>query len=224
MIRRRFGFTIVEILVALSIIVLLVTAVSVGYRNFQVRSRDANRRDSLSGYRVAMEQYKSANGFYVIDTKNGVQAYDSSGNPLPSLISVGYSGQGWGRLTRKTAVGGPTLVGYGTASIADSLVQHGFLSTIRSDPSLSNFNSDLDSASATRKTQDFYLTVCTSTGTAVTNATPKLGLEYTLYAKLESPSTNDAAAAAIGSRCPAPAGDVAVSGSTFNYAVGSTTF
>jgi prepilin-type N-terminal cleavage/methylation domain-containing protein len=214
------GFTIIELLVVVTIISILVTVATVQYHAIQVHSRDANRRDSLSAYRVAFEQYKSVSGYYVLDSN--AKAYDSQS--VPALVTVGYSNLGWGRLTRKAAVGGLNYAKYPSASIADALQQHGYLSAVRTDPLLTNFTTDLDSGGGAPSTQDFYFVACGVTSTGVTNAAPSGGTEYTIYAKLEQPTKLDISQAAIGRRCTAPSGDVPTDVAHFNYAVGSVTF
>jgi len=217
---HRRGFTIVELLVVIVIISILVTASVLQYGNLQMRDRDANRRDSVSAYRVALEQFKSVNGFYVIDSKN--DAIDPT-NPSGPAIPVGFNGAGWGRMTRKSI--SPSQLGpagyTGYASIADSLQQHGYLASVRSDPRLPNFYGDIGGGA----TQDFYLVVCTATQTGVTNASPTTGQEYTIFAHLEVPTATDISQSAAARRCSAPApNDVTITASHFNYSVGSISF
>lgn len=217
--RRAYAFTLIELLVVVAILGILASLVMVGLSQARVRTRDASRREALSTYQVAMEQYKLGTGHYVVDAGG---------------VAVGYSGQGWGRLTRKqmSAGTGPAWWSrYGaTYSIADILRQNGYLSAVLTDPSLTQFNLDVDQAGAAHKTADYYLAVCDGSGKqVVAGSNAAQGTEYALYATLENPSAKDALSSNIANRCGNDASfstndDVPIGSSGFNYAVGSTAF
>ncbi|NTU46943.1 prepilin-type N-terminal cleavage/methylation domain-containing protein [Candidatus Roizmanbacteria bacterium] len=58
------GFTFIEILVTITIIILLSSMAVVTYRQFTAQSRDARRKADLESVRAALEMYKSVNNLY----------------------------------------------------------------------------------------------------------------------------------------------------------------
>lgn len=62
------GFTLVELLVVITIIALLTTMGLVVYQNTSRRGRDGRRQTDLEQVRTALELYRSDNGQYPTDT------------------------------------------------------------------------------------------------------------------------------------------------------------
>ncbi len=61
---QRFGYTILEIVIAISLIAIFVALPIVAYNSFMKRSRDAQRKSDVSRIQAALEQYKTDNGIY----------------------------------------------------------------------------------------------------------------------------------------------------------------
>lgn len=75
---KRLGFTLVELLITISLIAILST---IGFSTFfgsQKRGRDARRQSDLNQYRIALENYASGNGgVYPNNTHNGTSTAGS---------------------------------------------------------------------------------------------------------------------------------------------------
>lgn len=63
---RRFGFTLVELLIAISILAILSVIGIAAYSGVQKNARDARRKDDLRSIKVALEVYYQKNGQYPI--------------------------------------------------------------------------------------------------------------------------------------------------------------
>lgn len=61
---RKNGFTLIEILVSVTIIAILTVIGVVSYTALTKRSRDAKRKSDLEQVRSALDMYRSDNGFY----------------------------------------------------------------------------------------------------------------------------------------------------------------
>lgn len=84
--RKKMGFTLVEILVAVSIVILLATVGMVSYSAAGRGGRDAKRKADVEQLRSAVEIYKSENGFYPTESPSCV-AQNLAGtyiNPYPT--------------------------------------------------------------------------------------------------------------------------------------------
>ena len=194
------AFSLIELLVVVTIIGILASVSIVTLNQLSSRSRDSSRRESLSAYATSLEQYKAASGHYVVD-----QTILVSGSPMAGGYSNNgsFNDEGWGRLTRKL-LRGPSVHYLGNISIADVLQQKGYLAAVQTDPSLKNFPSG-DVGSVTSPvppirngifTNDFFLLVCNYNGskavvydTIITNyfdVTIADGIEFALYANLEN--------------------------------------
>lgn len=75
-----WGFTMVELILVMSIIAVLATAFTLNYTGSQKRARDTQRRSDLKQYQIALEKYANSNsGFYPL----------RDGTPvLPSTLCV----------------------------------------------------------------------------------------------------------------------------------------
>lgn len=73
----RRGFTLIEVLVAVTIVAVLVSIGVVSYGSVNKRSRDAKRKGDVEQLRSALEMYRADNGYYP-NTGSGSWA-DASG-------------------------------------------------------------------------------------------------------------------------------------------------
>ncbi len=88
--KRNKGFTLVELLVVMSILGVLVTLVAGGFRSSQMRGRDAQRKSDLKGMANALEIFYSDYGRY--------PSSDASGNILACPYSLAAaSACSWGQ-------------------------------------------------------------------------------------------------------------------------------
>jgi prepilin-type N-terminal cleavage/methylation domain-containing protein len=198
---RKNAFSLIELLVASTIIVILVSVAGTNVGSVRLKSRNASRQDSVHQYRSTLELYKSSRGNYFIYTsKKGstpstqvcTPAYDASlasGHYYAlygdnSVACTGYmttstsalGGGGQGRMTRRGGAGGVPL--YSPNSIADALVDEGFLTSVHADPLTKSFYT-----SSADKKDDFILTLCKEDGSE-----PKVAAEasqFSIYAHLE---------------------------------------
>ncbi|EKE14300.1 MAG: hypothetical protein ACD_12C00582G0002 [uncultured bacterium] len=69
--KTKNGFTLIEILVVTTIIVLLTATAVVTYTSFLKQSRDAKRKADLEQIRAALEMYRSNNDAYYPGTMTG---------------------------------------------------------------------------------------------------------------------------------------------------------
>lgn len=86
---RRSGFTLIEILVAATIIAVLSVVGVVSYTSINKRSRDAKRKSDIEQVRSALEMYRVDNGAYP-GTSEGFAALTSldSGDGSGPLVST----------------------------------------------------------------------------------------------------------------------------------------
>jgi general secretion pathway protein G len=61
---KKSGFTLIEILVAATIVAVLSVIGVVSYTSINKRSRDAKRKSDLEQVRSALEMYRADNGYY----------------------------------------------------------------------------------------------------------------------------------------------------------------
>jgi len=67
---KNNGFTLIEILVVATIIVLLTATAAVTYSTLLKQSRDAKRKTDLEQVRAALEMYRSNNDEYISTSRN----------------------------------------------------------------------------------------------------------------------------------------------------------
>lgn len=94
--RESKGFTLIEILVVTTIIVLLTATAAVTYTAFLKQSRDAKRKADLEQVRAALEMYRSNNNTYSVYTGNCASYSALTGTPkyiqsMPSDPKSTYS-------------------------------------------------------------------------------------------------------------------------------------
>jgi len=203
---KRRAFTLLELLVAISVIGILASLVTVNFNESRARARDANRAESVRAYAASLEQWKASNGTYFIYLKStgGSQPSNCEINiskllTCSDLNAVGLEGGGWGGMTRKRAkLTDLNPVGYATNSIADALVTSGFLSRVRLDPLDKAFNTNTTEKD---RYSDFILTLCKA-GSADPADSPKTAQEYAIYTQLERPDSNSQSIA--DSQCGGP--------------------
>lgn len=80
--KARQGFTLLELLVVISIIGILMAMGAVAYSTAQVRARDARRRADIDAMQQAFEQYNAVNGTYA-DSCTAMADDDYLSGPLP---------------------------------------------------------------------------------------------------------------------------------------------
>ncbi len=84
--KSKKGFTLIEVLVAATIIAILTAIGIVSYTSINRRSRDTRRKSDLEQLRSALEIYRTDNGFYP-STGNGSWAAASD---LSTLLVSNY--------------------------------------------------------------------------------------------------------------------------------------
>lgn len=68
---KKDGFTLIELMVAISIIAILSTIGVTTYQGIQLKARDSVRKGDLNNLSTALEIYFQKNGKYVVDDSNG---------------------------------------------------------------------------------------------------------------------------------------------------------
>lgn len=179
---RRSAFTIIELAIAVTVISALAALVTINFTESRARGRDANRRESVSAYGGALEQWKAKTGSYFVTAGTGCTATlpgpDNGYMTGSGANCVGFNGSGAGGITRKNTLHYPNQ----SSSIADALVAAGYLTEVRTDPSLAN---DTATLRLVPHPSDFILTLCKSDGFAANS--PESATEYALYAQVERP-------------------------------------
>jgi prepilin-type N-terminal cleavage/methylation domain-containing protein len=186
------AFTIIELIIVISIIAILTGAATVNFTQTRAKARDANIRSSLEGYQTSIAQYFLVHNTYLISTGNGT--------------GVGYQAQGWGRMTAKQDGQGGAVNGYGTISIADALQQQGFLAEVHYAPGKVNASDSFFQPADSTNFKDFLLAVCDRNGAQAklpAGYPNKPGEAYALYGILAAPKASEAQV--VLTRCGAPA-------------------
>ncbi len=81
--KTNFGFTLLELLVSISIIAVLISLATVSYSSAQKKNRDAKRRADLKAIQNAYEQYYANCGY----------VYPASAPAVGSALSCTYNDQ-----------------------------------------------------------------------------------------------------------------------------------
>jgi len=89
MIKRKNGFTLMELLISISIIAILIVVGIVSYTSINKNSRDAKRRSDLEQIRSALEMYKADNGYYP-SVGSGEWIDATTANLQATLVDSGY--------------------------------------------------------------------------------------------------------------------------------------
>jgi len=102
---RRAGFSLIELLVVISIIGVLTTVLVMNFVGSRERARDAQKIQNLNNIKSALRMYYNDNQVYPTNINNLVSSYIAS---LGDMTGVGYtqlsSGDGF-RLTTTLEVG-----------------------------------------------------------------------------------------------------------------------
>lgn len=92
--KRKSGFTLIEILIAISIISIISAIGMVSYSQSQLLARDAKRKQDLRAIAVALEIYKQANPTYPVTSgaccTTGSLVSSSAGDPWVTGLSTSY--------------------------------------------------------------------------------------------------------------------------------------
>lgn len=166
----RKAFTIVELLVSISIIALLASLVTVSLTGARRASRDSRRQTDVKAYSAAMEKYQLTTGSYFVR---------DDGCNMPSVSNsncVGAEGLSYGRMNYKGTdrEGGKAYVGGQT--IAEKLLAKGLINKIAKDP---NNNKDENTANQS----DYILIRCNNNGSQSTAIKDDA---YAVWAQLEN--------------------------------------
>ena len=82
---KKSGFTLIELMISVSIIAILVTVALAAYSTLNKQSRDTKRKSDLEQVRSALEMYKSDYGYYPAVNTAG---FDVAGNLSASLTTT----------------------------------------------------------------------------------------------------------------------------------------
>ncbi len=75
--RYRKGFTLIEMLIVITIIALLSSLILVGMGGARTKSRDSRRIADLHNIQIALELYYTKNGTYLVGTYNSSANWDT---------------------------------------------------------------------------------------------------------------------------------------------------
>ena len=91
-IRQHLGFSLIELLVVISIMALLLALAAVSFSSAQRKGRDAKRRGDMQAIQKGFEQYFSDNNAYATcATMGGSTTYFPAGLPSDPSPSQSYS-------------------------------------------------------------------------------------------------------------------------------------
>lgn len=84
--KKEKGFTLLELLVSISIIGVLISLAAVSYSSAQKKARDAKRQGDLKAIQNAMEQYYSSCGYVYPATLPAVDASLTCASPVLTFL------------------------------------------------------------------------------------------------------------------------------------------
>lgn len=180
------GFTLIELMVVISIIGILGVISVSAFTRMQVNTRDGKRISDTEAYYRSMQLYHVSNETYFIESKSagGCQA----DNPAPFAPGHIYAQYGngcvgkWGNSTGLMNAKGESFQGDGynpNISIADVLRENGFLKQEIKDPRVATSSSE-------DPYPDYYLSICQSSGQPASSKSE--AVRFSVRAKLENPT------------------------------------
>lgn len=84
---NKLSFTLIEILVTISIIAILAAGAAISYSSLTKGSRDARRKSDLENIRAAFEMYRSANNNYPNNVGTYINGNCSTLSTVPTFTS-----------------------------------------------------------------------------------------------------------------------------------------
>jgi prepilin-type N-terminal cleavage/methylation domain-containing protein len=205
MLHKR-GFSLIELLVVVSILGILSAIVSVNYDQGRKKAADAAIKADTREYRQAMELYYSKYKSYLVydRSKNCDFTYETAtahgGFRLEGTGDgcVGYKGSGQGQMTRiNKETTDEILNNYTPRSIADLLVSEGVLSAVYTFPESKDVAQGYTRVmlSGAQAPADFVLTVCDASGKQASSAA--LASTYAIFAQPLVPIAAERARAVV---------------------------
>ena len=211
---RHRGFSLIELMIAMLILVMLATAVTLSLEQLQSHSRDATRKESLQAYQIGFEQFRAASGQYMLYR-----------HISPNTSYPGDSGHGWGLLTRATL----SNTHYSSPdSLADVLQAAGYIAKVQVDPRLQPSDitpphpltsgvTDQDIRVNGGFTGDYYFVVCDYGNSQIIDTTRQAdSKKFTLFATLENTVSRISGSPCIDTSSIA----TGATSTGFNYAIG----
>lgn len=130
--RRALGFTLVELLVTLSIMTVIMGVALVAFSSTRATGRDGRRRADIEALRSALEIYRNDNGYYPLTLAGLTPTYISTTPADPASPSRNYayapspagcSNSGANRcvgysLCAALEIGGSAVTGCGSCAVA----------------------------------------------------------------------------------------------------------
>jgi prepilin-type N-terminal cleavage/methylation domain-containing protein len=209
-IKKFRAYSILELLVVVTIIGILAALAIGGFGLQRTRARDANRRSTVNGYLGGLQLYYQAKQSYLVKDKAGygvgIRAGATRVETIAGVPTEIYTGQGWGRVTAKPSgdvngnpqcdpnlvyANGPIASPTQSQSIADALFFGGYVNEVRPAAGFRGYGCEVGSSIQSSETfRDYFLAVCTRTGEQAAlgrsgdNISDR-GEEFTVYTFLE---------------------------------------
>lgn len=158
--RFKSAFTLIELLLAITVITVMSSFAIVQYSTARRSARDAHRKEDVRGYVSAIQKYKVAKGSAFITVPG-------------SSAGLGADSQSYGRLNLKGETDGGARY-TGGVTLAEELKNDGFINSISTDPLARNDN--------TPKDRDYVLTRCLANGNPAGGAPENF---FAVWTKLE---------------------------------------
>lgn len=183
------AFSLIELLIAVSVLGILATVAVQNFSATKNRAYDTNLKSSVDGYKAALELYHAQYKSYFVEDHSSTctTTVDSSGEYTLKGTGegcTGFKGGSQGRITRKNS---DELPNYASKSIAEVLTSEGFLKNIQTYPDVKDF--DKNHLTDGREVDDYIMTLCDSEGYQASSKDK--ALNFAVYAELKSPGTGD---------------------------------
>lgn len=193
MVRSRKAFSLVELLVATSIITLVAVSATVNLTRVRQNSRDGRRKSDIQVYNQAIASYQLAKGTSFIQiTGQGCDPTpaDAPNNPASGAGCVGANGRSYGLLNLASGTTADTVYNvtpaltdqgrtYRSQSMAEALQSAGYLREIATDPLTKLSGGHTTDATA----RDYIVIRCCKDGRQSISTS---GGAYSVWATLES--------------------------------------